>query len=238
MQLTSLRPSDIIVTDEHVGETFKNFSPKAGQLFVGDRVYANPGGIAFIVSHDADVLVRHNRGSLPLYDVHGARIDVFDKFKKTTKRQSVKEWTAYVHPSDEQRIKGRFCVVRLPADKAKEARARTRKDYSGRDKKITEQALRAAEFVTVFTTVPKERLTKGRVMKLYRLRWQVELAFKREKSIQGLDKLPNFRNDTIYTWICTKLLLSQIARKLASPDVFLKNSRVPDSVGTQYSFGL
>lgn len=223
LQLTSLRPTQIVVTDEHVGETFKHFEAAPGQLFMGDRVYANPDGVASITSQGADVLVRYNRGSLPLYDAQGTRMDIFEKFKKLSTRGSIREWIAYIHPSEGDRIRGRLCMVRLPADKAKEARERTRKEYSGRDKKITAKALRAAEFVTVFTTVPKERLSKKDVMTLYRLRWQVELAFKREKSIAGLHKLPNFRNDTIYTWICTKLLLSQIARKIASPKVVLAN---------------
>ena len=34
--------------------------------------------------------------------------------------------------------------------------------------------------------------------------------------IAGLDRLPNRRPDTVYTWICAKLLLVQIARKMAS----------------------
>jgi len=56
-------------------------------------------------------------------------------------------------------------------------------------------------------------------MELYRLRWQVELSIKRDKSIGGLDRLPNFRADTIRSWILAKLLLAQIARKIATANV-------------------
>ena len=52
-------------------------------------------------------------------------------------------------------------------------------------------------------------------MELYRLRWQVELEFKRAKSITGLDKLPNFLPETILSWIAAKLLLHQILRAVA-----------------------
>jgi hypothetical protein len=45
---------------------------------------------------------------------------------------------------------------------------------------------------------------------------QIELHIKRDKSIAGLDRLPNRRPDTVYTWICAKLLLGQVARKMAS----------------------
>ncbi len=73
-----------------------------------------------------------------------------------------------------------------------------------------------AEFVVVFTTVPKGKLTCDLILELYRLRWQIELEFKRDKSITGLDMLPNFRPVTIESWIYAKLLLHQITRKLAT----------------------
>ena len=62
----------------------------------------------------------------------------------------------------------------------------------------------------------EEDIPKELVWSLYRLRWQIELHIKRDKSIAGLDRLPNRRPDTVYTWICAKLLLVQIARKMAS----------------------
>ena len=73
------------------------------------------------------------------------------------------------------------------------------------------------QIVAVFTTVPRDKLSCDHILELYRLRWQIELEFKRDKSITGLDRLPNFRPDTIATWIYAKLLLHQIARKLTAP---------------------
>jgi hypothetical protein len=46
------------------------------------------------------------------------------------------------------------------------------------------------------------------------VRWQVELKFKRDKSIAGLDMLPNFRDDTIRAWLLAKLVLCQMVRRL------------------------
>jgi hypothetical protein len=53
----------------------------------------------------------------------------------------------------------------------------------------------------VFTTVPAEELADEAILALYRLRWQVELHIKRDKSLGGLDRLPNFRPDTIEGWV-------------------------------------
>jgi len=103
--------------------------------------------------------------------------------------------------------------VRLPADKAKQARERLRREQGSQ---VTAESLTMASFVVVFTTVPKDKLSAERVLELYGLRWQIELHIKRDKSIAGLDRLPNQRPDTVYTWICAKLLLVQIAHKMAS----------------------
>jgi hypothetical protein len=53
------------------------------------------------------------------------------------------------------------------------------------------------------------------VLELYRARWQVELEFKRHKSIGDLDQLLNFLPETIYSWIIAKLILLQIVRMIA-----------------------
>jgi hypothetical protein len=212
LRLCDLRVRGIRVTDHTSGETFRLFQPDADELYLGDRIYANPPGIAYVRAHHAHVLVRHNRGALPLYDANGALIDVFAKLAKLTKPGRSREWQAFVHPEGE-RIQGRLIAVRLPDDKAEEARARARKEQGPR---VTQETLRMAQFVVVFTTVPKCRLSTDLILELYRLRWQVELEFKRDKSITGLDRLPNFRPDTIESWIYAKLLLHQIARRLAA----------------------
>lgn len=216
LKLTTLRPEQIQVTDETGGETFRRFEAQARQLWMGDRAYANPPGIAWICSTGADVLVRYNRGALPLYDVNGRQLDVLKKLSRLTKPKRPREWAAWVHAGDGEPIRGRLCAVRLPPDKAEEARARLRKEYGS---KVSKDALKAAEFVVVFTTVPAELIPTEGILELYGLRWQVELHIKRDKSIARLDALPNFRQDTIFSWLCAKLLLVEIARKITSPEV-------------------
>ena len=217
LRLTDLKIVEVEVTDEKGGETFKRFTRimKPGQLWIGDRGYANPPGIAAIMKKGADVLVRVNRGALPLYDIYGSLLDVREKLSRL--RLGVpREWAACVHPEGQKPIRGRLCAVRLPPDKAAEARTRLKREQ-GAD--LTPESLEMAEFVVLFTTVPKHRLVTDQIMELYGLRWQLELSIKRDKSIAGLDRLPNFRDDTIRSWILAKLLLTQIARKIATPEM-------------------
>lgn len=218
IRLTDLQPLYEEVTDETGGETFRRFSHMAGpkELWLGDRAYGSPPGIAAMTAAGSAVLVRWNRGALPLYDALGASLDVGAKLARLRHCGKPRDWAAWIHPKDGPVIRGRLCAVRLPPDKAEEARVRARREQGT---KVTAETLKMAEFVVVFTTVPKDLLVADQILELYRLRWQVELTIKRDKSIAGLDRLPNFRDDTIKSWILAKLLLTQVARKISTPEV-------------------
>jgi len=221
MRLSDLTFLYLEATDEHQGETLRVFDAYVGQLWIGDRGYANPPGIAAIVRQQADVLVRYNRGTLPLYDEDDEPFDVLRHVRALRLPDQRGEWKVWMHPSDGPALRGRLCAVRLPDDKVEEARTRLRDEYGG---KVSTEALEAAKWLMVFTTVSRRRLSTSRVLKLYRLRWQMELEIKRDKSIDGLDKLPNFVPATIQTWLYIKLLLQQIGRKIVSETVIFPPS--------------
>lgn len=227
LRLTDLRVVEAHVTDETGGESLRRFHPEAGQLWIGDRGYPNPPGIAWIRDQGALVLVRYNRGSLPLYDGHEHLVDVQTKLRYLGASGRCREWKVFVRPRGADPIEGRLCAVRLPADKAQEARARLRKEEGA---KVTHEALEMAEFVVVFTTVPGSLLNCEQILELYRLRWQVELDFKRDKSITGLDQLPNFLPETIISWIYAKLLLHQILRALSTPAASIPPSALVEAI--------
>lgn len=228
LRLPDLRVVGVKVTDNKGGESFRNFMPEPGQLWIGDRAYPNPPGIAWVKKNHAEVLVRYNRGSLPVYDSAGRQIDVLSKVARLRKPGWVRQWQAFVHTADGDRIEGRLCAVRLPRNKADEARQRLRREQ-GTD--VTEQSLTMAQFVVVFTTVPARALTCIQLLELYRLRWQIELDFKRDKSTTGLDQLPNRLPPTMETWIYTKLILHQILRKLADSGAVFPPSAFVEAIG-------
>jgi hypothetical protein len=216
IRLADLHPAEIHITDYTGGETYRRFEAILEQLWLGDRGYANPPGVAFIKDSGAEVLVRYNYGSLPLYDEAGQSFDVRGKLSRLTKPGAMREWNVFVHPQNHEPISGRLCAMRLPDDKAQEAQERVRREQG---KAVTAQMLEAAKYVVVFTTVPASRLDTRQILDLYRLRWQVELFIKRDKSIGDLDELPNFKPETIYSWICAKMLLLLVARKITSSKV-------------------
>ena len=76
------------------------------------------------------------------------------------------------------------------------------------------ETLEASQYVALFTTVARARLSAARAIELYRVRWQLELQFKRWKSLCGLDQLPNYRDDTIRAWLYAKLLAALLVDRM------------------------
>ena len=217
LRLSDLAILAVSAEDASVGETFKRFPWREGQLALGDRGYANPPGVATVVRQRADVLVRVNRAALPMYmpDATGERVNVME-FMRSLKGYMPREKRVVVRSREHGLdVVGRLIAVRLPESQAEKARAWVRRELGS---KATATDLEAAHYVVLFATVPVERMSVGMCLELYRLRWQVELAFKRWKSLCAFDHVPNHRDDTILTWLYAKLLLAVLMQRMASGD--------------------
>jgi hypothetical protein len=215
LQLWDVRLLGAHVTTDREGETLRRFDWEPGQLVLGDRGYANPPGIAHVVSQGADVLVRLNRGTLPVYDEGSQRIDLLPWLRTLEGHRACQRYACVYHEGDEgnEAIHGRLVAFRLPEDKAAKARARVQKEL-GSD--ADDAALEMAGYVVLYTTTPSQRLTAAQCIDAYRLRWQVELQFKRWKSLCHFDRLPNYRDDTVLTWLYGKMLLGLLLDRMAS----------------------
>ncbi|WP_352883157.1 transposase [Mesorhizobium sp. M1396] len=66
----------------------------------------------------------------------------------------------------------------------------------------------AAGFVMLLTSIPADAMTAEEVLQTYRLRWQVELAFKRLKSGMGIHKLPARDERLARSWLMAHLILA------------------------------
>lgn len=211
LHLSDLRPRFVLITDEKVGETARNFDTAPGELWIVDRGYSNPPSVLDVVERGSDLLVRVNRHSLPLYDTQGNRIDVLGLLAATPKRGRAQHKAVHVRTTDGRQASAQLCWLWLPKSEAEKARAK-----AARDGEHDPAELDATEFVVLLCTAPRSRLSADQVVELYRARWQVELDFKRDKSIGQLDKLPSLLPKTIHAWICGNVLLGLIARRLAS----------------------
>jgi len=211
MRIADVAVLDAIVTDRSGGETFKRFTFLKNELAIGDRAYSNPKEVAHAREQGADVLVRYNRGSLRLSYL-GQALDVLARVRTLRDEGAVLDLPVSFEHEDERHT-GRLIATRLPDDEIEKARKRLRKEQGA---SITKETLEAAAYVMLFTTVPRERMNASKCLEAYRLRWQIELQFKRWKSLCGFDRLPNYLDDTIVAWLYAKVLLGILLDRMSS----------------------
>ena len=69
-----------------------------------------------------------------------------------------------------------------------------------------------AKYVIVFTTLANG--STAEVLESYRMRWQIELVFKRLKSLAQLGHVPKHHDRSARAWLFGKLLVTLLAQKL------------------------
>jgi Transposase DDE domain len=212
INLSNLQCDFFELTDMKGGETFRRFSVREGDLLLGDRAYATPPGIVHVVSGGGSVLVRVNHKALPLYNAAGHRI-ALGAWLKTLRIGDVAELPAWVRSQDRE-IPGRLIAVKRGRQSARIARSRVRRRAQRNVKRVSREALFLAGYVFVWTTIPARIMKATRVMELYRVRWQIELAFKRMKSIMGLGQLPKLSEASARAWIHGKLFIALLIERL------------------------
>jgi hypothetical protein len=213
LRLSDLEIISATMEGRAVGESFKRFEWRKGQLAVADRGLCNPPGIGHVIGQGGDVLVRVNRAALPMHTQSGEAIELMSWLRSLPGHKEC-ERAVVVHDREHDiLIRGRLIAIRLPSAQAEKARARVRRELGN---EATALDMEAAQYVVLFTTVPASRMPALMCMELYRVRWQVELAFKRWKSLCHFDHLPNYRDDTILSWLYAKLLLALVLHRMVA----------------------
>lgn len=221
--LPDLQCQEVHLGPRDDGETLKRFEVRAGDIFMADRGYAHPAGIAHVRAHGGDVIVRMNLVTLPLYVPQEHRRERWDILAhvRTLKPGQARSWAVSIRPPAARGvsakpspvIQGRLCAVRKSAQAATRARERVRRESQRNGTQLQAQTLEAADYVFVFTTLALP-IRAGQIMALYRLRWQIELEFKRLKSLIQLGHLKKHDEQAARSWLQGKLLVALILARL------------------------
>jgi hypothetical protein len=206
-ELTSARGSN-------AGERLGRFVFQAGEVVMADAAYSNPPGIAAVVRQGADVCVRLNPASLPLWDEQGRPFGLLPEVRKLQRAGALGEWRVWLRWGD-QRIAARLCGVRKSEEAVERAQRRlTRRQQQGKSK-VSPETREYACYVLVLTTLASRQASTRQVLESYRLRWQIELTFKRLKSIVQLGHVPKQDDQSSRAWLYGKLFVALLSQKLA-----------------------
>jgi len=197
------------------GERLDRVPIQPRELRVGDRGYPQPDGLRETREAGADVLVRLTWNSLHLLDEKQRPLD-WQRLFRRAQRDGKLEMAVLV-----SKPRGRFpplplrlIMIRKPPQAAMKARVKARRQNQkdGRSR-IDPRTLAAADFLILLTSLDAQAFPVHRVGGLYRLRWQVELAFKRLKSLLHMDALRAKDPDLARAWLYAHLLFALLVEE-------------------------
>jgi hypothetical protein len=187
LDLSRLKIDEVDLTDASGGERLSRFKFKPGQLVVGDRGYAHRNGVEAVVRNGAEFLVRMAWSNLPLVTLKGKSIDVLQYCRKVQGLLPV-EFSVRIRDSRMDPV--RLLIVRKSAAAAAESRKRIEAEAIKKKRTVDLRTLEACHYFILLTSTAADRLSPAQAFELYRFRWQIEMTFKRLKSVLHLDQLP------------------------------------------------
>lgn len=195
------------------GETFRHFPIAEGDYVLADRGYSTAAGLDHVVSAGGHVIVRVNTGSLSFRTTDGAPFDLLAHVTTLKRAGAVGSWSAAA-VGNGIAVPGRVCAIRKTQEAIRIAHRKLRSEATRRGKRTKPRTLEFARYVIVFTTFPEADFTAAEVLEWYRTRWQVELVFKRFKSLAQLGHLPKYDDESAKAWLYGKLLVALLVEKL------------------------
>ena len=209
--LPSLQCDEVLVTSPKIGESLKRFTVHPGDLFLGDRGFAHRAGISHVVNGGGDVIVRINLTNVPLVKQNGKPFPLLSRLRTLTGTK-LGNWDVWV-PYDNTMIPGRVCALKKNKKAAEKARQKALKENSRKGRAVKPETIEAAGYVFVFSTLDC-RFGPISILEMYRGRWQIELVFKRLKSIIGIGHLKKSDLQAAKAWIHGKLLVAFLIEAL------------------------
>lgn len=201
------------VTDERGGETYKRVPISRGDIVLGDRGYCHREGVAHVLNHHGDVIVRLTSTGFPLVRARANKAFELLPHLRALAGCVPGEWNVRFVAAGKT-WNARLCALRKSEVAAELAKKKLLQAASKRQKTPRPQTLEFAEYVMVLTTLTRADANTREVLQLYRARWQIEICFKRLKSLLRLGHVPKRSDASARAWIEGKLLTVMLIERL------------------------
>jgi hypothetical protein len=193
------------LSDQQEGETLDRIPVVKGEIRIADRAYLQPDRMAKVIEAGADVVIRAGWKSARWVDAAGNTIDIVGELRETT--ADLLDRPIWIKRKGGSLLPVRLVAVRKPQQAAAEARRKARREAQRGGHTVSKQTLDAADWVILITSLKPEDFTADDVLALYRLRWRIELGFKRLKSLIGLKGPPGTTESSARPHILAHLLM-------------------------------
>jgi DDE family transposase len=216
MDLVQLQFVALPVTAQHTGASLVHFPLGPGDRALADRGYADATPIVETVKKQADVILRMSPAHLPVYGSGGQRIELMQVLREQPWETHHTIDGCVQAPTRPEVVRGAIHAYRLSEAQANVARQRIRAQSRKTGRTPKDTTLFWAGWVRVFTTVAPALLCAQTISALYRVRWQIEIAIKRWKSVLDVGKLRAKEGSPLAeVWLLGKRLYAVVVERRA-----------------------
>jgi hypothetical protein len=213
--LATRQVDHIELTDGRGGENLQRLTYMPGEIVLADRIYARARNLRLVKEDGANFIVRTGWNSLCLKHADGREFDLFT----TLRGQNAQEGEVRVRVDEGAKVTEplelRLVIWRKTPEQTQAEQKRLLKNAKKRGTKVDPRSLEAAGYVMLVTSLPADTFPTSDVLAIYRFRWQIELAFKRMKSLAGLDEIAAKTPELAKAWIYARLIAFLVAERNA-----------------------
>jgi hypothetical protein len=195
------------------GESFERWHFKADEVILADRAYSNRAGLVSLLGSGAKMVVRLKAAQLSLQRSPREAFELLKELRQLNVAQA-RDWDIGLK-NGKQFWPLRLCAVKKSEQAAQRSRLRAQRRSQQDGVKIRPETLELAGYVLVLTNLEPQVWSAHSILDLYRCRWQIELAFKRLKSLLQLGHLPKRDIESARAWMQIKLLLALLTEHFA-----------------------
>ena len=203
--LPAERFGQFVLTDEHEAEQIDRIAVIKGEIRIADRVHLQSDRVANVLAQGGDVVVRAAWRNVRWQQQDGEPLDLLEVFRRNaTGRIDQPVWIARKRAAP---LALRLIAVRKSDAAAAESRRKARRQAQKDGYQVSQETLAAADWFILVTSLPAADFSADDVLALYRLRWRVELGFKRLKSVIGLHGPPGIDERSAKPYVLAHLLM-------------------------------
>jgi len=213
LNLFRMQSAHYKITDQKTGETLCNFEFEKNDLIIADKIYSTFKGIGHCLDRGVNFVLRLRHNGFNMYEPGGNRIDVLERLKRLEGEDMLDLPVLVRLAKGGGYTQLRICAMRKDDKYLEQTKAKLRRRESKKQIVVSDEAKAFNNYIVVVTALPNQIPVKD-ILELYRLRWQVEIYFKRLKSIIDFGELPKRRKESAETWLNGKLMIALLIEKL------------------------
>jgi DDE family transposase len=203
--LPAERFAGFAVSEEKGGERLDRIAVEPGEIRVADRAYMQPDRIAAVLAAGGDVVVRSGWRNAAWLDAMGAPFDLIAALCESAEHGLIDRSIGVRRRGDAPPL--RLVAVKKAPQAAEAARRTARREAQKGGHQISQATLVAADWLILVTSLPQAAFATADILALYRLRWRIELAFKRLKTLVGLKGPPGTDARSARPYVLAHLLM-------------------------------